>query len=130
MNNLGTATLLQILTEKPVSRLIVASSMSVYGEGLYRAADGSIRAAVDRSIEQLRAGDWEIRDETGETLTPRAYSGNQNSLPFFGLCAFQIRSGAALPDGGPCVWDARRGAALSSMFMGRIRPFRTLIPAY
>lgn len=70
VNNLGTATLLQILTEKPVSRLIVASSMSVYGEGLYRAADGSIRMAVDRTIEQLRAGDWEIRDETGEILTP------------------------------------------------------------
>ncbi len=70
VNNLGTATLLQVLIDRPVERLIVASSMSIYGEGLYKAADGSIRAAVDRSVEQLRAADWEIRDEAGNPLTP------------------------------------------------------------
>src|SRR4051812_15720623 len=35
-NNLGTAMLLEAIVERPVERLIVASSMSVYGEGLYR----------------------------------------------------------------------------------------------
>ncbi len=33
---------------------------------------GAYGAAADRSVEQLRAGDWEVRDETGETLTPVA----------------------------------------------------------
>src|SRR5690349_14948797 len=39
VNNEGTANLLQALIQQPVERLIVASSMSLYGEGLYRAAD-------------------------------------------------------------------------------------------
>lgn len=69
-NNLGTATLLQVLAEQPVERLVVASSMSIYGEGLYRAADGTVRTATERSLAQLRRGDWEIRDETGEPLAP------------------------------------------------------------
>ena len=39
VNNMGTATLLEALIEQPVERLVVASSMSLYGEGLYRAAE-------------------------------------------------------------------------------------------
>ena len=35
VNNLGTAVLLEALVEHPVKRLVVASSMSLYGEGLY-----------------------------------------------------------------------------------------------
>src|SRR5437016_3805609 len=38
-NTLGTATLMEALAEKPVERLIVASSMSIYGEGLYETPD-------------------------------------------------------------------------------------------
>src|SRR5215204_6238175 len=41
-NNLGTAVLLQALSSSPVQRLVVASSMSLYGEGLYRRADGTV----------------------------------------------------------------------------------------
>src|SRR5438477_7280215 len=37
VNNYGTAILLEALVEHPVERLIVASSMSIYGEGLYQA---------------------------------------------------------------------------------------------
>jgi dTDP-L-rhamnose 4-epimerase len=70
INNLGTAVLLEALVERPVERLVVASSMSIYGEGLYRAADGSIQAGLERSIEQLKAGDWEARSADGEALTP------------------------------------------------------------
>src|SRR3546814_5801708 len=39
-NDLGTAVLLQALIDRPVHRVVVASSMSVYGEGLYRAGAG------------------------------------------------------------------------------------------
>jgi dTDP-L-rhamnose 4-epimerase len=70
INNLGTAVLLQSLIERPVERLVVASSMSLYGEGLYRAADGSLQTGVERSLEQLRAGRWELYGADGEVLTP------------------------------------------------------------
>jgi dTDP-L-rhamnose 4-epimerase len=70
VNNLGTATLMQTLTARPVECLVVASSMSIYGEGLYKDSGGRIRIAEDRSLEQLKAGDWEIRGEDGQPLIP------------------------------------------------------------
>jgi dTDP-L-rhamnose 4-epimerase len=69
-NNLGTAVLLEALLDRPVERLIVASSMSLYGEGLYRAPDGTGCAGVERPVARLQAGDWEVRDAKGELLTP------------------------------------------------------------
>lgn len=70
VNNVGTAVLLEALIEKRAARLVVASSMSVYGEGLYRAPDGTVRDAVERPVEALKAGDWEARGAAGERLTP------------------------------------------------------------
>jgi len=70
VNNLGTATLLEALVERPVERLVVASSMSVYGEGLYRDADGAEVPAVERTPEQLRRHEWEPRDLDGHVLCP------------------------------------------------------------
>jgi dTDP-L-rhamnose 4-epimerase len=70
VNNLGTAVLLEALAARPVERLIVASSMSLYGEGLYRKSDGNLARAEERPLRQLRAADWEVRDSTGEVLTP------------------------------------------------------------
>lgn len=72
VNNLGTAVLLEALIDRPVERLVVASSMSIYGEGLYRAPDGRIVEGEDRSLEQLRAGAWEVRGEDGAVLEPVA----------------------------------------------------------
>jgi dTDP-L-rhamnose 4-epimerase len=69
-NNVGTAVLLESLMKHPVEKLIVASSMSIYGEGLYRSADGRICANAERSLDQLRAGEWECRDEHGNALEP------------------------------------------------------------
>ncbi len=70
VNNLGTAVLLEALAERPVRRLVVASSMSIYGEWLYRNARGELVAGVERDREQLKAHDWEVRDPGGEALTP------------------------------------------------------------
>ncbi len=70
VNVLGTATLMQVLSVKPIEAVVVASSMSIYGEGLYRDTDGNTRLAPDRTIEQLKAGDWEIHDEAGRPLIP------------------------------------------------------------
>jgi dTDP-L-rhamnose 4-epimerase len=70
VNDHGTATLLQALSERPVAHLVVASSMSIYGEGLMRDAAGGLRDQVERSAEQLRRGRWELEDETGVPLSP------------------------------------------------------------
>jgi dTDP-L-rhamnose 4-epimerase len=70
VNNLGTAILLQALSQRPVETLVVASSMSIYGEGLYRNHDGVIEAARNRSLEQLKMSDWEIKDPRGLPLIP------------------------------------------------------------
>lgn len=69
-NNLGTAVLLEALTAHPAERLIVASSMSLYGEGLYRAPDGSVHDRVQRPSGPLRAGVWEVHDARDRPLTP------------------------------------------------------------
>jgi dTDP-L-rhamnose 4-epimerase len=70
VNNLGTAVLLEALMNQPVERLVVASSMSIYGEGLYRDGNGRVSAGVERTLEQLKAHDWEVRNARGEKLTP------------------------------------------------------------
>lgn len=70
VNNLGTAVLLEALIANPIERLVVASSMSVYGEGLYQSRDGKTHADVQRSLDQLKRSDWEMRGPSGEVLTP------------------------------------------------------------
>ena len=71
-NEQGTATLLQCLVDRPVQRLVVASSMSIYGEGLYRNAAGNTIEEADRSAAQLKQSDWEVRARDGEILDPVA----------------------------------------------------------
>jgi dTDP-L-rhamnose 4-epimerase len=70
-NSLGTAMLLEQLTERPVQRLIVASSLGIYGEGLYATRDGRCVEDASRSLDQLRDSDWEPRDANGDELVPR-----------------------------------------------------------
>jgi len=71
-NVVGTATLLEALIERPVERLIVASSMSVYGEGLYRTSDGRLIGDAQRKLDGLADGKWEPTGPDGETLEPVA----------------------------------------------------------
>lgn len=70
VNNQGTAVLLQALIESPVSRLVVASSMSIYGEGLYRAPDGRFVEGGQRPLSRLKHHDWELRDGGNQALSP------------------------------------------------------------
>lgn len=69
VNDIGTAVLLEALVDAPVEQLLVASSMSIYGEGLARGPDGPVDPP-ERSAAQLRAGDWELRTATGVALEP------------------------------------------------------------
>jgi hypothetical protein len=57
-NTYGTGVLLEQLVEHWPARLIGASSMSIYGEGLYRTPDGRFASPAERSFAQLKAGDW------------------------------------------------------------------------
>jgi dTDP-L-rhamnose 4-epimerase len=70
VNTVGTGVLLEALMENPVRRLLVASSMSIYGEGLARTADGTVAQAVERDRAQLERGEWEPVSPDGEALTP------------------------------------------------------------
>lgn len=71
-NVTATATLLDVIVSEklPIERLLVASSMSLYGEGLYRRpSDGALVEVGLRPDAQLAHGDFEPRDPTtGETL--------------------------------------------------------------
>ncbi len=70
VNNIGTAVLMEALIERPVERLVVASSMSVYGEGLYSNASGSSIPGYDRPLDQLRRAQWELSNGDGRYFTP------------------------------------------------------------
>lgn len=70
VNNLGTAVLLEALIERPVRRLVVASSMSIYGEGYYRGPDGCLHSVGQRTIEQYERGQWEFESTDGLPLDP------------------------------------------------------------
>jgi dTDP-L-rhamnose 4-epimerase len=73
INTIGGATLLDILANEAhrVRKLLVASSMSIYGEGQYRCVvDGVVYPRL-RPVEQLAARAWEVRcPQCGRALTP------------------------------------------------------------
>ena len=72
VNQLGTARLLEAIVERGgVERLVVASSMSVYGEGLYLDDRGRRITAV-REPDALRRAHWEPVDDRGRALRPTA----------------------------------------------------------
>jgi dTDP-L-rhamnose 4-epimerase len=61
-NTLGTANLLQAILDNKVrlEKLVVASSMSIYGEGEYICEECGEMAPAMRSFQQLQAKDWEM----------------------------------------------------------------------
>jgi len=68
-NDLGTAVLFQQLIARPVRRVVTASSMSIYGEGLYRDAQGRLREDVERRPRVPGRG-WDPVDDEGCPLEP------------------------------------------------------------
>ena len=63
VNTLGTAELLQAMLDAKVTptKLIVASSMSIYGEGRYQCGSCGAEACPPvRSVSQLKNGRWEL----------------------------------------------------------------------
>jgi dTDP-L-rhamnose 4-epimerase len=70
VNTVGTGVLLEALMAHPVRRMIVASSMSIYGEGLCRDAAGEVAEAVERNRSQLERDEWEPVARDGRPLLP------------------------------------------------------------
>ena len=73
VNNLGTANLLQAVldTHSPVEKIVIASSMSIYGEGKYACGECGEVAPEPRGAEQLAEKRWEVVcQKCGQTLSP------------------------------------------------------------
>ena len=90
-NDLGTAVLLEEMIRRPgqFKKLVVASSMSIYGEGAYRctACDKTVTPFL-RSNEQLAAHDWEFTCEIcGDVLEP---IGTPEEKPLFPTSVYAV----------------------------------------
>ena len=73
-NTHATAAFLETLVSLPERprRLVVASSMSIYGEGEYTCSEHGLLAPEPRSEDQLTRRDWECRCRAcGEELVPK-----------------------------------------------------------
>ena len=72
VNGRGTAILLEAMIERakkrPFDRLVVASSMSIYGEGMYRTADGGLVQDAQRNARHLKRAVWDPVDAAGRKL--------------------------------------------------------------
>jgi len=62
-NTMGTAKLLDFLVNEShdVKKLVVASSMSIYGEGAYSCVDCGIVYPKPRPMQQLKSREWEMK---------------------------------------------------------------------
>jgi len=83
-NTLGTAILLEELSSgrDQVEKLIVASSMSIYGEGQYRCPACGVVYPSLRPTEQLAAREWEVRcPQCGKLAAPEPAAETKPLLP-------------------------------------------------
>ncbi|MFL6828985.1 MAG: NAD-dependent epimerase/dehydratase family protein, partial [Sphingomicrobium sp.] len=72
VNETGSAVLFEALIEHPVRRVVTASSMSIYGEGLYEDADGNLVEDAERKARTSEAQGWDPTDAQGRPLRPVA----------------------------------------------------------
>jgi dTDP-L-rhamnose 4-epimerase len=79
INNLGTSTLLEAIVENDINKLIIASSMSIYGEGAYKISGSDQYIFVERTVEQLKNGNWEPEHSNCVPIEPVATS--ENKMP-------------------------------------------------
>ena len=62
-NTESTALLFELIVEKryPIEKIVFASSQSVAGEGRYECGRHGVVSPEPRTVEQLLAGDWEVK---------------------------------------------------------------------
>jgi dTDP-L-rhamnose 4-epimerase len=84
VNSLGTANLLELAVEKreQVKKMIVASSMTVMGEGTYECGSHGVQYPFLRPLEQLARHEWEVKcEECGAAMKPLAMKEERPLLP-------------------------------------------------
>ncbi|HEY0044615.1 MAG TPA: NAD-dependent epimerase/dehydratase family protein, partial [Allosphingosinicella sp.] len=72
VNDVGTAVLFEKLIDQPVRRVVTASSMSIYGEGLYTDAEGAVVQEARRQPRTSEDQSWDPVDAQGRALKPMA----------------------------------------------------------
>jgi dTDP-L-rhamnose 4-epimerase len=72
VNDVGTAVLFEKLIDQPVRRVVTASSMSIYGEGLYVDAEGALVQEAKRQPRTSEEQSWDPVDAQGRPLRPVA----------------------------------------------------------
>ncbi|MBV8523821.1 MAG: SDR family NAD(P)-dependent oxidoreductase [Acetobacteraceae bacterium] len=72
VNDHGTAVLFQQLIDRPVGRIVVASSMSIYGEGLYQTRCGRVVEDAMRCSQRSLSAGWDPAGPDGNPLQPIA----------------------------------------------------------
>jgi dTDP-L-rhamnose 4-epimerase len=62
-NSYGTALMLELIKQKkfPIKKMVVASSIAVYGEGKYQCKEHGVFYPAQRQLEQLKKGDWSVK---------------------------------------------------------------------
>jgi dTDP-L-rhamnose 4-epimerase len=77
VNSVGTALLMEVIRDSrpPLKKILVASSVAVYGEGKYRCPAHGVQFPQPRNPEDLELGDWEPRCAAcGDRLEPLGLS--------------------------------------------------------
>ncbi len=92
-NSTGGATLLDIVINTPairdrIRKLVVASSMSIYGEGVYHCKSCGDVYPTMRSIEQLNGKQWDI--VCPACATPCAHKGTYEMKPLYPTSIYAI----------------------------------------
>ena len=89
-NDYGTAVVLEEILKRrdKIRKLIVASSMSIYGEGAYRHPQtGALEFPQLRADEQLERRDWEMHSADGAVL---AAVGTPETKPLFPTSVYAV----------------------------------------
>ena len=71
VNETGSAVLFEQLIDKPVRRVVTASSMSIYGEGLYEDANGNLVENARRQGRVSNGESWDPLDADRRPLKPK-----------------------------------------------------------
>ncbi|WP_218132434.1 NAD(P)-dependent oxidoreductase [Nitrosomonas sp. Nm33] len=83
VNVVGTSNLIEAVRAhgSAVRRIVLSSSRAIYGEGAARDAQGRVRNAPPRRIEDMRRGDFDLKDEQGAILAPVPTSETLSATP-------------------------------------------------
>jgi len=112
VNGVGTALLLRAAMREGVRRLVLASSMVVYGEGAYECPRDGAQRPEPRRTSDLEAGRFEPRcARCGSPLAPQAIREDAPLDPRSVYAATKVHqenlAGIAMREGGPAVTALR-----------------------